>query len=96
MLRVAGEARGAHERRARGELLGGQLARLGGPECGPTERVELEVGSFQDAGLGCWFSSGQCLEPQDQFREVERLGQVVIRAEHEPAAPVRRPQWRVC
>ena len=88
MLRAAGSARISASSTANSFAESSQRSSV--PGGGPAERVELDAGGSEDAGLSGGPASGERADPQDQLGEVERLGEVVVGAEPEPARPAPR------
>jgi hypothetical protein len=54
------------------------------------ERVELDPGRPEDAGLGGWPAAGEGADAEHEFGEMEWLREVVVGAEAEAADALRR------
>ena len=78
----------SYERFEHCELLGGEVELPPVAVGGMAQGIEFDAGRAEDTGPGRGLAAGQSADPEDQFGEVEGLGQVVVRAEAEAADAV--------
>lgn len=70
---------GSEQGLEKGELLDRQVQSSPVPGWGAAERIKLDAGEPQGPGPDGRLAADQGLQPEDQFREVEGLGQVYSR-----------------